>query len=208
MDEGPRIITSTDIATWPASSGRLGSVRGRADGAVLGRGGALGRLHPAHRAGRLLFSAQGRAAAPKWTWFTFPLLVLVAGGVACTAAYWLKGGAAHANQIDLVDVDAAAGSRGTSWMNVFCSRAEAFDFAARPGGLLAAASGRAAGLAVAWLGLPGKGLGGMDPQTSESIAWSGRYEFSPALGRHARPADSHVGNAQSHGPLERDGGRR
>ena len=36
---------------------------------------------------------------------------------------------------------------------------------------------------MAWLGLPGRGLGGMDPQTSDPVAGSGRYDFSPSLNK-------------------------
>ena len=55
---------------------------------------------------------------------------------------------------------------------------------------------------VAWLGLPGKGLGGMDPQTTDTVGWSGRYEFSPDLDAIARRADPRLVHPQFHGPLE------
>jgi hypothetical protein len=131
----------------------------------------------------------------QWTWLTFPAVVLVFSLAACVLAYWLKGDRLRVNQIDLVDVDAASGRvRGTSWMNVFSPRTESFDLSVEPR-ILALPKGtvpfsshenrdsprRVPAPVLGWLGLPGKGLGGMDPPAASPLAGSGRYEFAPAL---------------------------
>jgi hypothetical protein len=117
----------------------------------------------------------------QWTWLTFPLLVLLLSVAAYLLAHGLKGNRIGVNQVDLVDVDVASGQiRGTSWMNVFSPRTESFNLSARPW-LPSGERGRRAAIPMAWLGLPGKGLGGMDPQTTDTVGWNSGYEFSPDL---------------------------
>ena len=138
----------------------------------------------------------------QWTWLTFPAVVLVFSLAACVLAYWLKGDRLGVNQIDLVDVDAASGSvRGTSWMNVFSPRTESFDLSVEPRLSMPAEVRTSRRHCLAWLGLPGKGLGGMDPPAASPVVGSGRYEFAPAPGRAARPADSGLVHPQPDGPL-------
>ena len=117
----------------------------------------------------------------RWTWLTFPAVVLVLSGAAWLLAHGLKGDRLRVNQVDLVDVDAVSGQiRGTSWMSVFSPSTQSFDLSAQPR-LLSGRPGSRAAIPVAWLGLPGKGLGGMDPQTTDTVGWDSRYEFSPDL---------------------------
>ena len=116
-----------------------------------------------------------------WTWFTFPAAVLIVGATAYLLAHRLKGDAFRVNQVDLVDVDAASGSvRGTSWMNVFSPRTQTFDFSVKPW-IPSDMTPSGSAAPMAWLGLPGRGLGGMDPQTSDPVAWSGQYDFATGL---------------------------
>ena len=110
-------------------------------------------------------------------------------------AHGLKGDRLRVNQVDLVDVDAASGQiRGTSWMNVFSPRTESFDLSTRPW-LPSGKPGRRPAIPMAWLGLPGKGLGGMDPQTTDTVGWSERLRFLAGPGRHAAACRSASGRA-------------
>jgi hypothetical protein len=100
----------------------------------------------------------------EWTWFTFPLVVVAVSLGAYFLAYYLKGDQLRVNQVDLVDVDVATKQlRGATWLNIFSPRMESFDLsleAREPGGAVAKnASGY-----FAWFGLPGDGLGGMNPR--------------------------------------------
>ncbi|NIP85701.1 MAG: hypothetical protein GTO03_09115, partial [Planctomycetales bacterium] len=96
------------------------------------------------------------------TWLTFPLLILAACAGVYYLAGWAKGDRLRVNQISLVDVDLADGQyRGTSWFTLFSPRTEVYELAlrctlpARPNSPVEPAA------LVAWLGLPGNALGGM-----------------------------------------------
>jgi hypothetical protein len=115
----------------------------------------------------------------EWTWFTFPAIVLATSGGAYFMAYRLKGDQLRVNQVDLVDVDAAGSVRGTSWMNVFSPRMEAFNLSLAP----RFCDGRPAeprSMMISWMGLAGDGIGGMHQQGG-SMLWSGQYSASPGL---------------------------
>ena len=144
----------------------------------------------------------------RWTWLTFPAVVLVLSGAAWLLAHGLKGDRLRVNQVDLVDVDAVSGQiRGTSWMSVFSPSTQSFDLSAQPW-LLSGRPGSRAAIPVAWLGLPGKGLGGMDPQTTDTVGWDSRYEFSPDLDAMRGRADPRLVFPQFHGPLDCPGAAR
>jgi hypothetical protein len=116
-----------------------------------------------------------------WTWLTFPLVVVFAGLVACGLAYWFKGDRLRVSQVDLVDVDAESGRlRGTAWMDVFSPRTELFDLTVR----LQQPDGRTAADArawMAWLGLPGTALGGMNPRVGDLSSWDEEFRYAPGL---------------------------
>ncbi len=118
-----------------------------------------------------------------WTWATFPLLVVVFSAGAYWAAYRLKGTELRLNQVDLVDVDTRTGLvRGTHWSNLYSPRANTYNLSLCPH--LPDGSAAADGQVVlGWLGLPGSGLGGMDPKTVNPIPWRRAYDFSAALDR-------------------------
>jgi hypothetical protein len=117
----------------------------------------------------------------EWTWVTFPLVV----GLVCIAAYFLayklKGNQLRVNQIDLVDVDAASGRmRGATWLNVFSPRMETFDFTVEPRG----PDGKAlpdSRVWMGWLGLPGSGLGGMNPRANGPLLWTNQFRYASNL---------------------------
>ena len=117
----------------------------------------------------------------EWTWLTFPLAVALVCVVAYVLACQLKGGRLRVNQIDLVDVDAASEQmRGATWLNVFSPQTESFDFTVEPRG----ADGRAmpdARVLMAWLGLPGSGLGGMNPHANGPMLWNEDFRYATDL---------------------------
>ena len=117
----------------------------------------------------------------EWTWLTFPAMVVIFSVGAYMLAHRLKGDELRVNQVDLVDVDVASGKvRGTSWMNVFSPRTEPFDLSVDTRFPSGKPTERAAA-PLGWLGLPGKGLGGMDPPAAGPAVWNGQYEFAPLL---------------------------
>jgi len=118
-----------------------------------------------------------------WTWLTFPLVIVIFGAGAYVAAYHLKGTELRLNQVDLVDVDAASGLvRGTHWSNLYSPRVDTYSLSLRPEQDGRWASGGTP-VNFAWLGLPGSGLGGMDPKTVNPSPWRIAYRFSPPLDR-------------------------
>jgi hypothetical protein len=128
------------------------------------------------------------------TWVTFPLVI----AVACVGAYYLawdfKGDEVHLHQVDLVDVDAAAGFiRGTSWAELFSPRTDAYNVAARPtlfragdrfpsrpGAVPQAGDSQ---LLLSWFGFSGGGLGGMAARNFNPPLWDEPYEFAASLDR-------------------------
>lgn len=117
----------------------------------------------------------------EWTWVTFPAVVLIFCVGAYVTAYRLKGDQLRIHQVDLVDVDAGGSARGTTWFNVFSPQRETFNLALEPR-LPDGRSPSGAQSILAWLGLPGEGIGGMySGRSSGSMLWSGQYAISPAL---------------------------
>jgi hypothetical protein len=122
----------------------------------------------------------------QWTWFTFPLMVIVVSFTAYWLANYLKGDRLRVNQVDLVDVDVATKTiRGTTWLNLFSPRMESFDLSLQPvppkksGEAEKADSkmGKNATGYFAWFGLPGSGLGGMNPHGGGGSTWSQPYRL-------------------------------
>ncbi len=123
------------------------------------------------------------AGRMRWTWLTFPLVALLACAGAYVVAVRLKGNEVKITQADVVDVDAASGQvRGTTWLNVFSPRIDAFNLSIRPQ-LPDGAVAADARSWMAWFGLPGSALGGMNPQTASPAVWTEPYDFSSALDR-------------------------
>lgn len=116
-----------------------------------------------------------------WTWCTFSLLVVLTCVGAYLLAFRLKGNEVRFEQADVVDVDAASGlMRGQTWTNLFSPKTETYDLRVRPH----QPGGRFLGDSqswMAWFGLPGKSLGGMNPQAGGTSLWSSPYRFSPNL---------------------------
>jgi hypothetical protein len=121
------------------------------------------------------------------TWVTFPLIVL---GV-CAGAYWLayrmKGDQLRVNQVEVVDVDLAAGDAyGMVWTHFFSPRVDRYDLALAPhfGEKRLSEPGRpgpGAYRLVGWLGSTGYGLGGMRGQGTGASLFDRGYAFAPPL---------------------------
>lgn len=118
-----------------------------------------------------------------WTWFTFPLVTLLFVGL----AWWMgpqgRGTKVLLNQVDLVDVDARSGiARGLTWAHVYSPKAGAFQISSR----LTEESGRlfsVTGHVLAWHGLPGTGLGGLNTAAAAPPAMDEyQLDFGAATG--------------------------
>lgn len=114
------------------------------------------------------------------TWLTFPATVVLTS----LAAYWLanyyKGDQLRLNQVEIVDVDVDAGRvRGTVWAHLFNPRVQRFDFRLQP--RIAGADAPSSDSTVAWLGLAGDDLGGMQGEGSPAPRLRPSYAFGPQL---------------------------
>jgi hypothetical protein len=123
------------------------------------------------------FVVQRWLKRPLAAWLTFPLIVLLFGGVALVLTDWRHGGnARRVNQLELVDIDTASGqARGTVWSAVFSPNAERIDVrldVEMPGD----GSGPAEVLMSSWA-LPGAGIGGTQSGGLELAMGSHGYEF-------------------------------
>ena len=114
------------------------------------------------------------------TWITFPAVVLIASFAGYWLSYQFKGNEVRVNQADVVDVDVKTGLvRGTAWANVFSPAMETYDIEFSP--RKASKDERRFGdRYTAWLGLPGSGIGGMEPR-ADTVFWKKGYAFSPPL---------------------------
>ncbi len=98
----------------------------------------------------------------RWTWLTFPLIVVVVCIFAWQLAEAWKGRGVLVNEVGLIDLDVEnERARGITWANLFSSQPEVFDVFPEP------SHGDALGLrvtaaSVGWFASPGGGLGGME----------------------------------------------
>lgn len=128
---------------------------------------------------------------PELTWITFPLMVVAVSAAAYFAAYHLKGSTLRSNQAELVDIDLSTNTvRGTVWSSLFSPAAEPYNLslaAKLPTTETTAADSEAAASAapqklLAWLGLPGDALGGMNRESaSATLSIEKPYDFSGSL---------------------------
>jgi len=115
---------------------------------------------------------------PELTWITFPIMVL---GVSA-AAYWYanskKGDQLRVNQVEIVDVDTTSGLvRGTVWSHFFTPRVDQYHLTLHPD-FLGEAPMIASSQQVAWLGLPGYSLGGMQSNATQTSVFSRGYTLA------------------------------
>ncbi|NLS94783.1 MAG: hypothetical protein GXX96_21725 [Planctomycetaceae bacterium] len=116
------------------------------------------------------------------TWITFPATVVLFCVVAYLVACRTKGDRFLVNQATVIDVDTqTAQLRGTAWANVFSPETRRADlrFTVPPPEQGKPATPEAQPQQVtAWLGLPGKALGAMEPVTPPPVVWSEPYDFN------------------------------
>lgn len=100
----------------------------------------------------------------EWTWVTFPLFVCLACGVTWGIAFWAKGTELRLNQVDVIDCDLASRVvRSTTWAHVYSPQTQRLNVQLNN---LAPSQASDWKQILAWQGLPGKSLGGMDSRQS------------------------------------------
>jgi len=113
-----------------------------------------------------------------WTWWTFSTLVVLTAGAAYGLNLYLKGREVRYNQVDVLDVDSAAGRvRGTTWINLFSPQTDTYTLRLLPYG----PDGKPAEnprWTLSPIGLAGEGLGGMRSRLGGTLLWDRSYEWS------------------------------
>lgn len=95
----------------------------------------------------------------RWTWLTFPVFMIVAGGVGWVIACW-KGQHIQVKEVTWWDVDTQSGKvRGNYWANIYSPRPAAYRIRFEPFHPGPAVQTE---IHMGWLGIPGHGLGGME----------------------------------------------
>jgi len=104
-----------------------------------------------------------RVAHRPWVaWLTLPLIILATSfGATVLAGRCKTASGPQLNRAELVDIEVATGlMRGTCWSTLYSPQADRFDVALEPHTPASRPSADIQTL-VTWLGLPGRGLGGM-----------------------------------------------
>jgi hypothetical protein len=125
-------------------------------------------------------------------WVLFPAVVTLFCMAAYALASYAKGNVRRVNQVDLVDVDVAAGHvRGATWLNIFSPENALYNLQAEPrfsslehGGASgnATAERETSPTLLSWFGLPGVGLGGMNSATVNRSLFDEPYTIDPSRG--------------------------
>jgi hypothetical protein len=133
---------------------------------------------------------------PVLAWVVFPATAILFCAAALALANQSKGGTLRMNQLDLVDVELPGGNtRGTTWFNLFSPENALFDLELNPlfGGPSKSQTGNdRAGQGehkpestlplLAWFGLPGAGLGGLNSKTVNPPLFDQPYTIDPTQG--------------------------
>lgn len=122
-----------------------------------------------------------------WTWITFTLIVILFGVGIFSLAYRMKGDRLHLHRVDLIDVDTTYGNvRGTSWANLFSPEGTRYNLAFSCN-LPDQIGTENDSNVFSWLGLPGRGLGGMNPRAAEASVWRKPYDIIPDTADESDP---------------------
>jgi hypothetical protein len=114
-------------------------------------------------------------------WLTFPLIVLLFGGLALGIAEKRRAVGRQVNQIELVDVDATSGlARGTVWAALFSPNADRLDLQLEVAPVTAVRE-TAAAQAHSWP-LPGAGIGGTQAGGLNLAMAGGGYSYADEYG--------------------------
>jgi hypothetical protein len=121
----------------------------------------------------------------EFTWLTFSLVVLALGATAWWLAGWARGTTVRLNQVDIVDVDVSTSRmRGTTWLRIYSPRNQDFQLQLAP--TTPALSQGEQGLLLAWQGLPGRSLSGMDASSHADLE-AQRYLIRDAAAQSDMP---------------------
>jgi len=135
----------------------------------------------------------------KATWITFPFLVVAFSALAIGLAFWWQGRDTKVNQVDLVDIslteEGPALIRGTTWTNIYSPQANSYSVSAATTDLIKTDLDGSAGseMLLAWQGLPGSGLGGMDAVGAFSASNEGYRLDEPAFNSETKGSGSLAG---------------
>lgn len=114
-----------------------------------------------------------------WTWLSSSLIALAFCGLAYGVMHRLTGREVHVNHVDLVDVDLEQGVlRGSSWTHVFSPQTERYTLQWQENAPLDLVDRRQSGRLLAWQGLPGTGLGGLDSRAGAGL-FAEPYTMAP-----------------------------
>lgn len=122
---------------------------------------------------------------PHLTWFTFPLLMLVAAGLTIWSARTSNGTERRLNQLDVVDLDAVQGEvRTRSWVNLYSPAMERYAVAVQPANTdwTRPASETPPNVQLSWYGVPEDTFGGLYYRGGLELGRT-RYGFAEGLDR-------------------------
>lgn len=131
------------------------------------------------------------------TWVTFPLVALLFCGIAWYSAGWSHGNQIRLNQAEIIDIDAKLGRiRGTAWLHLYSPSTKTYNVSLSPK-TAALAQSESTGGYLAWQGLPGGGLGGLDTtQATPGVFDPYAVEF-PSASPGLRSLPIQIGSSKS-----------
>ncbi len=128
-----------------------------------------------------------------WTWLSSSLIAVVFCLLAYGVMHRLAGRQVHVNQVDLVDVDLAQGVlRGSAWMHVYSPVTDKFTLAWNANLPVAMRHNSNSGRLLAWQGLPGGGLGGLDSRAAGTGLFAEPYTMGLQVGSNRSQMDTTV----------------
>jgi len=111
-----------------------------------------------------------------WTWLSSSLIAIVFCLLAYGVMHRLAGRQVHVNQVDLVDVDLVQGLlRGAAWVHVYSPVTDKFTLAWNENLPMAMRNNSSSGRLLAWQGLPGGGLGGLESRAAGTALFAEPY---------------------------------
>lgn len=133
-----------------------------------------------------------------WTWLSSSLITILFCLLAYGVMQRLAGRQVQVNQVDVVDVDLAQGIlRGSVWVHVYSPATGNFTLAWNESRPLTIRNGGDSGRLLAWQGLPGGGLGGLDSRAAGAALFAEPYTMSFQETRAARDSLDSTENAGS-----------
>src|SRR5262249_15303817 len=114
----------------------------------------------------------------------FPTAIVIFCIAAVAVANHAKGTALHVNQLDLVDVDQVDGGevRGTTWFDLFSPENAVYDLRVEPKVAGSQSQDARNPPLISWLGLAGKGLGGMSSGIATAPLFDDAYTINRQKG--------------------------